>query len=78
MEEHTQVSWNAMISGLTSNGLHREAYDQFLSMKKEGIRPKSFTLVSVSKAVGQLGDGNKCKFVYTSASELGVEFSVLV
>lgn len=49
----------------------------FSVWRKKGL-DKSFTLVSVSKAVGQLGDGNKCKFVYTSASELGVEFSVLV
>lgn len=27
MAEYNQASWNAMISGLTSNGLHREAYD---------------------------------------------------
>lgn len=47
-------------------------------MKKEGIRPNSFTLVSVSKAVGLLGDGNKCKFVHSCASELGVASSVLV
>ncbi|XP_062000892.1 pentatricopeptide repeat-containing protein At2g27610-like [Rosa rugosa] len=78
MTEHTQVSWNAMISGLTSNGFHMEAFDQFLSMKRKGIRPNKYTLVSVSKAVGQLGDGNKCKIIHSCASELGVESSVLV
>lgn len=78
MAEHNQVSWNAMVSGLTLNGLHMEAFDHFISMKREGIRLNKYTLVSVSKAVGQLGDGNKCKIVHSCASELGVESSVLV
>ncbi|XP_021824777.1 putative pentatricopeptide repeat-containing protein At1g56570 [Prunus avium] len=78
MTEHNKVSWNAMISGLTSNGLHFEAFDHFLRMTKEGITPNMYTLISVSKAVGKLGDVNKSKVVHSYASELGMESSVLV
>ncbi|KAL5744194.1 hypothetical protein ACOSQ2_027310 [Xanthoceras sorbifolium] len=76
MTEHTEVSWNAIISGFTFNGLHSEAFDHFLRMKNEGIVPNMYTLVSVSKAVGQLGDVDKGKEVESLASELGMESNV--
>ncbi|KAK4361090.1 hypothetical protein RND71_020042 [Anisodus tanguticus] len=34
MSERNAVSWNAIISGLTANGLHLEAFNCFLEMKK--------------------------------------------
>ncbi|KAL5744186.1 hypothetical protein ACOSQ2_027302 [Xanthoceras sorbifolium] len=76
LTEHTKVSWNAIISGFTFNGLHSEAFDHFLRMKTEGIVPNMYTLVSVSKAVGQLGDVDKGKEVESLASELGMESNV--
>ncbi|KAM1020323.1 hypothetical protein ACFX13_042310 [Malus domestica] len=78
MTEHNKVSWNAMISGLTSNGLHSEAFDQFVRMQKEGIKPNLYTLISVSKAVGKLGNVDKSKIVHSYASGLSMEPSVLV
>ncbi|KAK7852456.1 pentatricopeptide repeat-containing protein At2g27610-like [Quercus suber] len=78
MTEHNQVSWNAMISGFTGNGLHFEAFDHFLRMKKGGITPNISTLISVSKAVGNLGDVRKGKEVQNYVSELGLESNVLV
>ncbi|XP_059457279.1 pentatricopeptide repeat-containing protein At2g33680-like [Corylus avellana] len=78
MTEHNQVSWNAMISGFTLNGLHLEAFDHFLRMKKGDITPNMYTLISVSKAVGNLGDIGKGKEVHKYVSELGLESNVLV
>jgi pentatricopeptide repeat protein len=78
MTEHNQVSWNAMISGYTLNGLHLEAFDHFLRMKKGGITPNLYTVISVSKAVGSLGDTGKGKEVHKYVSELGLESNVLV
>ncbi|XP_038684614.1 pentatricopeptide repeat-containing protein At2g33680-like isoform X2 [Tripterygium wilfordii] len=78
MTEKNEVSWNAMISGFTSNGLYLEAFDLFLRMKDEGITPNMYTVVSVSKAVGKLGDVDKGTEVHQVASNLGVECTVLV
>ncbi|KAK0597942.1 hypothetical protein LWI29_030064 [Acer saccharum] len=78
MTEHTDVSWNAIISGFTLNGFHSEAFDHFLRMKNEEILPNMYTLISVSKAVGQLGDVDKGKEVESLASELGMESNVQV
>lgn len=78
IEEHNQVSWNAMISGLTSNGFHFEAFDLFLKMKKEGITLNVYTIISVSKAVGKLGDVNKGKTVHFYASEFDMDSNVQV
>lgn len=78
IEEHNQVSWNAIISGFTSNGFHFEAFDLFLKMKKEGITPNVYTIISVSKAVGKLGDVNKGKTVHRCASESDMDSNVQV
>lgn len=78
MTEHNLVSWNAMISGFTSNGLHLEAFNHFLRMKKGGITPNIYTVISVSKAVGKLGDIGKGEEVHSYVSELGLESNVLV
>ncbi|KAH9678619.1 DYW deaminase domain-containing protein [Citrus sinensis] len=78
MTEHNEVSWNAMISGFTSNGLHSEAFDHFLLMKSEGVTPNMLTIIGVSKAVGQLHDVDRGKEVQSFASELGLESNVQV
>ncbi|MCD7457744.1 hypothetical protein HAX54_036046 [Datura stramonium] len=54
MCERNVVSWNAIISVLTANGLHLEALDHFLEMKNKGFSPDVYTLVGVMKAVGSL------------------------
>ncbi|GFQ04239.1 pentatricopeptide repeat-containing protein at3g49170 chloroplastic [Phtheirospermum japonicum] len=78
MVEHNDVSWNAMISGLTVNSLHKEAFDFFLNMKKKGFVPDMFTLISVSKAVGMLGDVEKGKRVHECVLESGLRDNVRV
>ncbi|XP_030504582.2 pentatricopeptide repeat-containing protein At2g33680 [Cannabis sativa] len=78
MKEHNQVSWNAMISGFTSNNHHLEAFQFFLKMKNEGISPNVYTIISVSKAVGKLGDTDKGKIVQAYASELHLDSNINV
>ncbi|KAJ4706549.1 Pentatricopeptide repeat-containing protein [Melia azedarach] len=51
MTDHNEVSWNAMISVFTSNGLHSEAFDLFLLMKNEGIMPNALTIISAFNAI---------------------------
>lgn len=78
MREQNHVSWNVMISGYTLNGLHLEAFNLFLKMKNEGISPNMYTIISVSRAVGKLGDADKGRAVHRYASELHMDSSVLV
>ncbi|PON79058.1 Tetratricopeptide-like helical domain containing protein [Parasponia andersonii] len=78
MREHDQVSWNAMISGLTLNGLHVEAFQHFLKMKNEVVWPNVYTIIGVSKAVGKLGDVDKGRTVHHYASEFHLDSDVLV
>ncbi|KAL6980803.1 hypothetical protein U1Q18_022443 [Sarracenia purpurea var. burkii] len=78
MTEHNEVSWNAVISGFTSTGHYVEAFNYFIAMKKSGFTPNMYTFISVLKAVGKLGDGNKCKEVHKCVSQLDMESNVLV
>ncbi|GFZ15085.1 hypothetical protein Acr_24g0012750 [Actinidia rufa] len=78
MTEHNEVSWNAVISGFTSNGRYLEAFNHFLAMKKEGITPNMYTFISVLKAIGKLVDTDKGKQVHECVSNLGMESNVLV
>lgn len=76
MTEHSQVSWNAVISGFASTGHCVEAYNYFLLMNEEGFRPDGCTFTSVLKAVGKLHDADKGKEVHKCVSELGMESNV--
>uniref|UniRef100_A0A166C0Z4 DYW domain-containing protein n=1 Tax=Daucus carota subsp. sativus TaxID=79200 RepID=A0A166C0Z4_DAUCS len=78
MEEHSEVSWAALISGLTANNLYYEAFSSFLTMRKEGVAPNTFTVTSVLKAIGMLGDVDKGKQVHKYVSESGMLSNVHV
>ncbi|CAM8894221.1 unnamed protein product [Rhodiola kirilowii] len=78
MGKHSPVSWNSFISALTTNGLHLVAYTHYLMMKKEGVKANMYTLVSVLKSVGMLGDGTAGREIHRSASELGLESDIHV
>ncbi|CAL5213872.1 unnamed protein product [Lathyrus oleraceus] len=78
MPELNDVSWNAMISGFTSNGLYSQAFDCFLNMIEVGVSPNKTTFLCVSKAVGLLGDITKCREVHRYASEWGLDCNASV
>ncbi|XP_068663084.1 putative pentatricopeptide repeat-containing protein At1g56570 [Aristolochia californica] len=44
------VTWTAMISGYTSNGLHDLAWAGFCEMRREGVGPNAYTISNVLKA----------------------------
>ncbi|KAJ4706545.1 Pentatricopeptide repeat-containing protein [Melia azedarach] len=67
-----------MISEFTSNGFHSEAFDLILLMRKECVMLIMLTIISVSKAIGQLGDVDKGKEFQSFASELGMKFDMQV
>lgn len=78
MPELNDVSWNAMISGFTSNGLYQQAFDCFFNMIEVGVSPNKTTFLCVSRSIGQLGDINKCHEVHRYASELGLDCTTSV
>ncbi|XP_011656423.1 putative pentatricopeptide repeat-containing protein At3g25970 [Cucumis sativus] len=78
MTEVNVVSWNAMITGFTSNDLYLDAFDLFLRMMGEGVTPDAQTFIGVAKAIGMLRDVNKAKEVSGYALELGVDSNTLV
>ncbi|KAK4775633.1 hypothetical protein SAY87_023594 [Trapa incisa] len=49
------VSWNAMISGLTQNGLGDRSLELFEEMIQEGIRPDEVTFVNILSACSHKG-----------------------
>ncbi|KAI8547810.1 hypothetical protein RHMOL_Rhmol07G0224600 [Rhododendron molle] len=55
MPEKDIVSWSAMIQGYASNGLPKEALDQFYCMQRENLRPDRYTMVGVLSACAKLG-----------------------
>ncbi|KAJ0248813.1 Pentatricopeptide repeat-containing protein [Hirschfeldia incana] len=78
MESRNEVSWNAMVSGFVSNGFYSEAYVCFSRMLEEGVRPNVPCFISVSKAVGKLGDVEKGRYVTRVALEVGLRSNVHV
>ncbi|URE26071.1 PPR repeat, partial [Musa troglodytarum] len=49
------ISWNALISGYSSNGLHREAFEGFWQMQADGLKPNSSTFLGVIPLCRSLG-----------------------
>ncbi|KAF8047595.1 hypothetical protein N665_2937s0004 [Sinapis alba] len=78
MESRNEVSWNAMISGFGSNCFYSEAYVSFLRMLEEGIRPNVPCFISVSKAIGKLGDVEKGRYITRVALEMGLQSNIHV
>ncbi|XP_019433240.1 PREDICTED: putative pentatricopeptide repeat-containing protein At3g15130 [Lupinus angustifolius] len=78
MPELNDVSWNAMISGFTYNGLHLQAFNCFIDMIEAGVTLSNSTFATVSKAVGLLGDLNKCHEVHRYATRWGLDSNTFV
>ncbi|PRQ27684.1 putative tetratricopeptide-like helical domain-containing protein [Rosa chinensis] len=53
MPERDDVSWNALICGVSRNGRHFEALELFVQMCREGFRPRHTTLVSLVPSCGR-------------------------
>ncbi|KAJ4847510.1 hypothetical protein Tsubulata_029482 [Turnera subulata] len=55
MPERDLISWNAMISGFSINGLGMEALELFQEMRQEGTRPDYITFVNILSACSHMG-----------------------
>ena len=78
MEERDVVTWNVMIGGLAEHGCGHEAYELFLQMKREGLKPDAFTYASILNACASAGALEWVKEVHTHARAAGFESDVRV
>eukprot|EP01018_Ginkgo_biloba_P030278 Gb_21443 [translate_table: standard] len=72
------VSWNAMISGYTQGGYANDALDVFCQMQLAGVKPDSFTFVSILPACAHLGDLQQGKEIHEYIIRGGFESDVFV
>ena len=78
MEERDVVTWNVMIGGLAEHGCGHEAYELFLQMKREGLKPDAFTYASILNACASAGALEWVKEVHRHARAAGFESDVRV
>ncbi|KAL6575024.1 putative pentatricopeptide repeat-containing protein, mitochondrial [Orobanche minor] len=55
MPEKNLITWNAMISGYSQNGLGKEVLDLYRAMQSLGVHPDEVTLVGVLSSCANLG-----------------------
>uniref|UniRef100_A0A2N9GKT4 C2 domain-containing protein n=1 Tax=Fagus sylvatica TaxID=28930 RepID=A0A2N9GKT4_FAGSY len=55
MGDKDSVSWNTMISGLDQNECFEDAVISFLAMRRTGLMPSNFTLISTLSSCASLG-----------------------
>eukprot|EP01018_Ginkgo_biloba_P020817 Gb_00206 [translate_table: standard] len=78
MSKRNVVSWNAMIAGYTQNGHANEALTLFYQMQLAGVRPDSFTMVSVLLAYAHLAALQRGKWIHGCIIRSGFELDVFV
>ena len=78
MEERNVVTWTVMIGGLAQHGCGHEAYELFLQMQREGLKPDAFTYSSILNACASTGALEWVKEVHMHAREAGFESGVRV
>ena len=78
LKEKTNVTWNAMILGYAQNGCVKEALNLFCMMQSQGIKPDSFTLVSVITALADLSVTRQAKWIHGLAIRTLMDRNVFV
>eukprot|EP01018_Ginkgo_biloba_P003458 Gb_33545 [translate_table: standard] len=78
MLETDVVSWSALIMGYAQNGHANEALKLFYQMLCDGVKPNSFTMVSVLLACGHLAALRQGKEIHNYVIRNGIESDVIV
>lgn len=73
MGERSVVAWTSMIVGYTRVGLSKKAIELFLDMKRECIRPDSYTVSSILHACACNGSLQKGKEVHNYIRESNMQ-----
>lgn len=65
LAERNIVTWNSIISGLTSNAKFKEALSLFRKMQRIGVKPDQVTLVAMLNACANLGALDMGQWLHT-------------
>ncbi|KAF8388302.1 hypothetical protein HHK36_026968 [Tetracentron sinense] len=65
------VLWNSLISGYAKNGIYKEAFDLFNQMCWGGEKPDNYTLATLLKISGNVGDLETGKMVHCKSIQMG-------
>ncbi|KAK2974267.1 hypothetical protein RJ640_016753 [Escallonia rubra] len=71
MEEKNEVSWTAMISGCVAAYDYKIAFDCFLEMQLEGVKPNRVTCIEVLPACAEVGFAKQGKEIHAYAFRHG-------
>eukprot|EP01018_Ginkgo_biloba_P038372 Gb_05116 [translate_table: standard] len=77
MYERDTLSWNAMVAGYAENGLACEALTCFKEMQLQGVKPNSFTVMSVILACAQLSALQQGKSIHGYTIRNGIESDIV-
>lgn len=72
------VSWSSMISGFDQNGRFEDALLSFCRMKRIGLVPSNYTLISTLSSCSSLGWMILGEQIHSEAVKLGLDFDVSV
>ncbi|CAI9762099.1 unnamed protein product [Fraxinus pennsylvanica] len=72
------VSWSSMISGFDQNDRFEDALFSFRAMKKAGLIPSTFTLISALSSCGSLGSIWMGEQIHCEGIKLGLDLDVSV
>ncbi|KAG8376515.1 hypothetical protein BUALT_Bualt09G0071400 [Buddleja alternifolia] len=78
MFEKDLVSWSSMISGLDQNECFEDGLLNFRTMKRIGLIPSNFTLISTLSSCSSLGWIRIGEQIHCEAVKLGLNFDVSV
>ncbi|GLT42071.1 hypothetical protein SLA2020_160930 [Shorea laevis] len=78
IEDKNACLWNSLINGYAKNGANYEAFDLFNRMCRSNVLPDDFTLATVSKVAGEIGDLNAGKLVHGKSIQSGSVLDTVV
>eukprot|EP01018_Ginkgo_biloba_P012902 Gb_06272 [translate_table: standard] len=78
ISERDVVSWNAMIAGYAKNLYPNEALKLFCQMQLTGLKPDSFTIVSVLNACSQLAAIQQGREIHDYIIRSGLDYTDFV
>ncbi|XP_024022277.1 putative pentatricopeptide repeat-containing protein At5g09950 [Morus notabilis] len=78
MTDKDLVSWNTMISGLDQNDCFEDAAISFCAMRRFGLSPSNFTLISALSSCASLGWILLGKQIHGEGVKLGLDLDVSV
>ncbi|XP_047951270.1 pentatricopeptide repeat-containing protein At3g16610 [Salvia hispanica] len=78
MPERDVVAWNAMISGLSLNGMHLDATGLVLEMQRRGLEPNSSTVAAILPGIGEKSRLNEGKSLHGFCLRRGFDRDIVV